>query len=81
MNKRNTTYKHLEHITEVKELKDVSEVNRLIKQGWKLIDTYTISVGLHQQSMHYCVGKPNEFKTADMDPVAASDSRKFLYSI
>jgi len=56
-NTNQTKARMLSEMIEVKELSHPQDVNTHIKQGWKLLDTYTASNG-QQQGIKYCVGWP-----------------------
>lgn len=83
MNTKNDKLKDLKDIAKVKELHLLRDVNKHIKAGWKLIDTYkTISLN-DNETIRYCVGWP---KTANNDinnsqKIDAERSKKYIYAI
>ena len=83
MNAKNEKFKD---ITEVKELHLIKDVNRHIKLGWKLLDTYK-TIGVDQnQSIKYCMGRPKSAGMVDhsINNSQAIDSevaKKFIYSL
>ena len=82
----NDKYKDLDDIVEVKELKLIVDVNAHIKLGWKLLATYKTTSQNQNQSIKYCMGKPNtvfeknqrKIKSGTVDSKTA---KKFVYSL
>ncbi len=81
-----TKTRMLSDIIKIKELARPQDVNEHIRQGWKLLDTYTAS-GIHEkQVIKYCIGWP---KTAGRINIPKSineqkeysERKKFIYSL
>lgn len=47
-------------VAELQELRDLDQVNRLLNQGWVLIDTHVTSApdGPRNETVHYVIGWP-----------------------
>lgn len=86
MNTKNEKFKDLKDIAEVKELNLISDVNRHIKLGWKLLDTYKMISTGQNNSISYFMGWPKSASIADasLNKPKNADSKaakKFIYSL
>jgi len=81
----------LSDIIEVKELSHPQDVNSHIKQGWKLLDTYTNADRHEPPLIKYCLGWPKSGGALNMqrpvrstghsEKIKSSGQKSFIYSL
>jgi len=80
--------KYIEHndIVEVKEVNLATDANAHIKLGWRLLATYKTTSPNQNQSIKYCLGKPEKSSklTKSLDKTTTIDQKadkNFVYSL